>query len=252
MIYVTTAANDKDLLEALQSRDLAIPQGDLPADFAFQGQWDGGRPLWACGDRKHLGDLLQCIRDGRHVRQLQRCREAGYEIQYLVVEGAIIKHNITGNVAIRKGKNVVDHPAHIPFSELTAYLEEVALYGGVQVRLTLGLTSTVSAILQAYKTLAVPPDHHKVLHKVYSIPHTGAADMLGRRPSLLRRIAKELPGVGWELSQRVEDHFSSVGEMLTAAPSLWEDIEGIGSTKAQRITGAITDTHFRTTARRDT
>jgi len=250
-IYVTTAANDKDLVQALTSKGLAIPQSDLPADFAFKGQWDGGRDMWVCGDRKKVTDLLQCIRDGRHVRQIQRCSEAGYEIQYLIIEGQLLKNMHTGKVSKWVEKGLTSYHANMDYSEVQAYLEQLQIYGGIQVRYSKYLMDTVEHILQAWKTLTKPPDAHQVLHKVYSTPHTGAADMLRRRPSLLRRIAKELPGVGWELSQRVEDHYSSIAEMMEAPTIEWKKIDGIGLTKAQTIRQSIADTHFRSTARRE-
>jgi len=53
--------------------------------------------------------------------------------------------------------------------------------------------------------------------------------------SLVRRVAKELPGVGWELSGRAEMEFESVREMVNADESRWEKLDKVGPGKSKRI-----------------
>ncbi len=56
---------------------------------------------------------------------------------------------------------------------------------------------------------------------------------------MLRRVAKELPGIGWERSLAVEKHFVSVLAMMLAKSPEWEKVDGIGKTLAQKIVKAI-------------
>ena len=54
-------------------------------------------------------------------------------------------------------------------------------------------------------------------------------------PSLLRRVAKELPGIGWERSLLVESHWKSIRDMVNATPEEWTQIDGIGKGISKRI-----------------
>jgi ERCC4-type nuclease len=55
------------------------------------------------------------------------------------------------------------------------------------------------------------------------------------RPSLVRRIASELPGIGWGKSQAVDEHFLSVEDMILASEKKWASIPGIGKKLSQNI-----------------
>jgi NAD-dependent DNA ligase len=49
-----------------------------------------------------------------------------------------------------------------------------------------------------------------------------------RKPTLVRRIAAELPLIGWGKSKAVEEYFPSVVQMVTASEKEWREIPGIG------------------------
>ena len=57
----------------------------------------------------------------------------------------------------------------------------------------------------------------------------------GRVVSLVRRVAKELPGIGWERSLLVEETFDSVRTMVNAPLEEWLEIEGIGKGIATKV-----------------
>jgi len=59
--------------------------------------------------------------------------------------------------------------------------------------------------------------------------------LLLKPPSLVRRVAKELPGIGWERSLLVEETFDSVRTMVNAPLEQWLEIEGIGKGIATKV-----------------
>lgn len=64
-------------------------------------------------------------------------------------------------------------------------------------------------------------------------------------PTLLRRIAKELPGIGWVRSKLVEQRFGTVYDMISAGPQEWVKIEGVGKLTAKRVFEAMRTKGFR-------
>ena len=59
--------------------------------------------------------------------------------------------------------------------------------------------------------------------------------MLLQQPSLMRRVAKELPGIGWERSLVVEAKWDSVRDMVNAPVEEWLELDGIGKGIASRV-----------------
>ena len=80
MIYLTTAANDRDLVRLFG--DLAMDVPIQYGDFIFHGKV-GGEVVRVCGERKKFSDLVACINDGRHVQQVQSAHEAGFQYYFL-------------------------------------------------------------------------------------------------------------------------------------------------------------------------
>ena len=73
---------------------------------------------------------------------------------------------------------------------------------------------------------------HSSLKKFYTSP---MSPVLLTRPSLVRRVAKELPDIGWERSLTIEQRWSTVREMVNAPADEWIELEGIGKGIASKI-----------------
>ncbi len=54
-------------------------------------------------------------------------------------------------------------------------------------------------------------------------------------PSILRRAAAVLPGIGITRSKAVEDHFKSIRAMVNASEKQWMEIEGVGIKLARKL-----------------
>jgi len=240
MIFVTTAPNDADLLEILEDNAIGVP---LPyGDATFQGVWDGGEVVNVCIERKKLGDLATCIvSTGRHLNQIRSAREAGFGFIVLVFEMDAWRFRIgeNGYMETRVGKEWVEMMPRISYVRLDQYLNELGYFMGVLVKRSGGVWETARQILDLYQLFAVEPQKHGSLKKFYTPQVSVECVSLLAKPSLVRRVANQLPGVGWELSRGVEVRFRNVEEMAEGGVKDWMDVDGIGKVMAKRIVRVI-------------
>ncbi len=235
-LYLTTEPNDADILELLKG--IATPSDIRYGDFAFVGLWTDRVEVNVCGDRKKVGDLITCVNDGRHVQQVQDARAAGYDFVFLVVEGLMRPSPTSGALQHRSGSGWRDHPANIDYSRIEAYMTEMELYAGVTVKRTASPNETAFYIRHLYKQFARPPEDHTSL-QLFHKDKGPAVDFLSSRPTLLRRWAKELSGVGWDRSAAIADHFNSITAMYEADQKEWQKISGVGKKTAETVHNEI-------------
>lgn len=232
MIFVTEAPNDRVLLPAFGS--LAIPAPIPHGDFNFWGVWEGNVPTRVCGERKKLGDLINSISTGRYLAQWQAAREAGFEHFFLVLEGRFRSGN-NGLVEVPRsfGGRRGWYPAipNLEYVRLDDYLTELTAYLGVIVKQSENPRETVKIVIHLYNLFQDPPEKHGSLHTIYKPPRPA---MVYGRPTLLRRVASELGGIGWERSRAVEEAFGTVKAMVGATPDEWKAVPGIGKVTAKR------------------
>ena len=76
-------------------------------------------------------------------------------------------------------------------------------------------------------------------HRAHLAFDNSQALSLISRPSLVRKMAACLPGLGWERSGKVASHFASVVDMVNAPRQEWEEIEGIGKGIAGNVVKAM-------------
>jgi len=197
-----------------------------------------------CCERKKIGDMASCILDGRFLFQMQRCKEAGGDYLVLVLEGRYRRNPEDGLLEIpvwkinpKTGKrSEVWEPVRptMMHSRFTQYLLELQRDAGIIVMQSENVRGTADTILALYQNFQTPPDQHKSLNQIFK-PPTPTVQLI--RPSLLRRIASELTGIGWERSGAVAQHFSSVSEMVNAGISEWENITTTDSKGKSRKIG---------------
>ncbi len=234
MILITTAKNDRELIPLFGSN--AFPCNIPFGDFNHYGVWTEGKGVWVCGDRKKFTDMENCISDHRHLEQIRAAREAGFDFVYVVFE-ADWKDTPAGiQYKTNKWKD-----ARIGATQLRAYLLQLQYYAGVPVFQTKNKRETVALVLAIEKMFQKPPEEHSSLLGFHSQPEP-VIGLLGR-PSLLRRIVKEFPGLGWELSARVEakavEKGHDIKELIKWTMSEWEEVPGIGKGLSYQITEAL-------------
>jgi len=247
MIFTSNLPSDQDMIKALGSA--AIPVS-LFTDACFVSI----DSKIVCIERKKCGDLAACINDGRFLFQMQNCKAAGGDYLVLILEGRYRRNPDDGLLEIPVwGVNSRGNHAEIwkpvqptmQFSRFDQYLTEIQRDAGILVKHTENVRGTADTILALYQNFQTPLDQHNSLHQMFK-PPTPTVQLV--RPSLVRRIASELNGIGWERSGAVSQHFNSVTEMVNAGVSEWEnitttDIKGksrkIGRKTAEKIVKSL-------------
>jgi len=132
--------------------------------------------------------------------------------------------------------------AGISSHRVRSYLFELQFYAGVTVFTTKNKQETVDTVLALEEMFQKPPEEHTSLLGFHESPEPVVG--LGQRPSFLRRFLKELPGIGWELSKRIEDHAIRKGDgrvidLIKWFRDDWEEVEGVGKGLSAQITEAL-------------
>jgi len=197
--------------------------------------WEELRAIRVCGERKKISDLVQCITiTGRHLKQVQDAREAGFEFIFLVTEG-LYRPGENGELEVREGNRWVPYYPAIEYYRVDSYLNELQWYMGVVVKRSSSPRETARLVLDMYRLFQEPPEQHDSLKRFYSIPAPMRYRDWKKKPSLLRRVAKEFKLVGWERSEAIDQSFSSVAEFVNADRERLERVEGIGKGIAESI-----------------
>lgn len=236
MIYVTKAPNDAELMPYFP-KGLAQLYPVEYGDTCFVGAPVDGVGTLACQERKKLGDMISCIESGRHINQVRRAYQAGWNRQSLILQlDQPIREGVGGFLEVRRGKSWEPYTGigrEFHYNKLMDYLNEIYWLGGIQVIITRSTKQSVEAIVGVYRVLSKPPEGHRILDKFYSAP-IPKVSLLGV-PPLIERMAKELPGVGWERSKAIAARFVTVRRMARATEDEWLDVAGIGQGIVDRI-----------------
>lgn len=222
MIYITSAANDNDLRKALSE---AVEAPIAFGDVLIEGVSETGSKIWAVGERKRSVDLLKCISDGRLLKQVRDAYGVGWDRYFLVIE-SIMRRNQEGNVEYRTGPHWA--ATTMPWARFQAYLNALHYQMGVYVLWSTSVRNTAETI-RGLHTFFSSVDHQSL--KQFHAP----TPSLIYNPTLIRRVANQLPGIGWERSLSVENHWSSVRRMINASAQEWQEIEGIGKGISNQI-----------------
>jgi len=166
---------------------------------------------------------------------------ASYDVVYLVLEG-IWKSDQSGRILVPRGGSW--HPFHLgrrqfTTRELDGFLNSLSLQAGFLIRETHTLHHTAMLIYNLYRWWQ-KSDHTSLLamHK-HRFPDDSSGGVILQPPSLVRRIAAELPGIGWKRSLDAAKHFGSVEQMINADVDEWIKIPGVGKLTARKVVNDI-------------
>lgn len=230
------------------------------ADIAFPGSGEGGIPIQIGIERKRFGDLLSSISSGRLSSHQLPGLVASYGVVYLVVEGIWRVDADTDMVerwvgkgrekgkSKNKSKDKSKDKSGSGWKEwkfgnerwtgnrVYGYLNTLEMKVGVHVHHTSTPMETVQWTNRLHKWWNKGWDKHTShIGTGYGKLNKGTSIVQLSKPALMRRIAKELPGIGTKLSGVVEKHFGSVFEMVLASEKDWMKIPGIGKVLAQNV-----------------
>ncbi len=252
MILVDSRIGSGDLLIPLKKRVNGQAQSAVldSGDVAFGGCGPDGDIIIGV-ELKGLGDMLTSMRSGRYIEQLNRMLET-YQAIYLFIEGVwrpsedgIIETPTRGgwgplSLSSKEQRDKGRRRAYYSYSELDKFITSLEMKRSVIVRRIprfprSSRLETVMSLVNLYNWWQKPWESHSSVEAV----KLQSGNPLTGKVSTLRRVAAALPGVGWELSRRVEQHFKSVENMAGALSSEWMEVSGIGKGRALEICKAI-------------
>ncbi len=241
ILFVTTSPNDDDLAKVLGSSAIRCP---VPSDVCFWGRGEGGTVLRVACERKKTGDLAQCIYNGRLLYQAQVAKENGIDVFCLIVEGRVRSSPDDGLLEVpvwginprtmHRAEIWTPVKPTITYSRFDQYLTELDYLAGIIVKRSFDVKETAAIIKALWDNFQTPPERHQSLKQMFK-PAPPTVQLV--RPSLTRRIASELDGIGWERSGAVAQYFKSVTEMVNAGVEEWENIVTIDDKDKSRRLG---------------
>ena len=241
-LYCTNEPNDADLVRTLGSSVLAVP---LFTDCCFSSVDEKIVVI----ERKKLGDMASCILSGRFILQMQNCKVANSDYLILILEGRYRRNPEDGLLEVPVWVPFVNVGGYhkrreewqpvkptMMFSRFDQYLTELQRDVGIIVKHTENVRGTADVILALYQNFQTPQDGHHSLNQIFK-PPTPTVQLV--RPSLVRRVASELPGIGWGRSGVVAEHFPTVRAMVEADWKEWALLDGIGKKTAQKVVKSL-------------
>lgn len=248
MIIVDDRAGSNRYPHLLSALGVKVTLGRLEyGDFSFLGSGPADAPVTIGIEHKRLDDLLQSITTGRFAGHQLPGLVTAYDHPYLMVEGIWRPEPGSGILQIRSGKGWQDHgrgARRWMYRDLEQWLYTIEHKAGVSVRKTSTSDESARSIQALYSWWCRGWDDHRS-HLAISQAHTitrSRDSALLHRPTLVRRIANELDGIGWDRSAAVAAHFPTVAQMMAADAKEWAKVPGIGKTIATRIVASLRGT----------
>lgn len=239
MILVDDREGSKDMLERL--RRVGIESELQRLEFG-DCCWIGSGPDGPClvgVELKTVQDLLASMRTGRLCGHQLPGMTEDYTAIYLIVEGMVREEPESGILQqYNRGgwRDVHVGQQRFLWSEMESYLTSIDTLVGVHVRRTATPRETISCVRTLYQWWQKPWDHHSS-HKVLYTPLPEKSLLI--KPSPVRRVAAQLPLIGYDRSGDVAKFFKTVFVMANADEGSWLQIPGIGKKIAKRVVRAI-------------
>jgi ERCC4-type nuclease len=220
-------------------RKLGVPAtlGKLKfGDVSFPGSGPAGEVKVGI-ELKTVGGLLTDMQTGRFAGHQVPGMQAEYQYRYLVLEGAM-RTSRDGLLEVPRGPDHWWSPnPRIMYVDFLKFIDDIDLRAGFHIRRTWNKEDTVCMIAAEYSGWTKKWDAHRALKQFNEAAPSGV--VLFRPPTLTRLWAHQLPGVGWDRSEKAEATFRTPLDLARASMSEWEAVPGIGATLSVRIWKAI-------------
>jgi ERCC4-type nuclease len=189
-------------------------------------------------ERKRIGDLLRVIADGRFVSEQLPGLVNTYSRVYLLVEGEWTTRG-DGALLIKGARGQWEQPTWgrqdgWRYAEVTRWLISLEEGAGVRVARTNSPLESAAWLENLEAEFLKAPEKRHALQGIYYAPIPTLLT-----PSLVRRFAALLPGIGPGKSLAVAEHFKSVFDAVNAPMKSWLEIPGVGGTIAKKVWDAV-------------
>jgi ERCC4-type nuclease len=251
-ITVDDRTGSVDLFPILRRLGLPCTLGRISfGDISFIGTGNEGVPVPIGVEYKKVRDVLQCMTDGRFAGHQLPGLVNSYSQIYLLIEGEIRPHPSTGILEIKSHKGFwyegMVGTRRFMYRDLAKWLLTMSIKGGLSIAQTSTLQETSVWLSALYNWWGGDGNGGWDSHKSHLAFNVSADIRFGAgrdrallvRPSVLRRIAAELPGVGYEKSGEIEKFFGSMEALFFATESDIACVPGIGKGIAAKVWGAL-------------
>lgn len=249
MISVDSREGSAALAPLLRSRGLPVELTRMTfGDVCFLGIGKDECPVSVGIEVKTIHDVLKCVTDGRFAGHQLPGLVSAYDQAWLLIEGLWRANPQSGVLEYYRNKGrgkwteATVGTRRFMYRDLWTWLLTVVNKGGVGVIIhpDWGQAATWIHTLYSWWTTKGGWDGHK---SHLAINETSRGQFFDRallvRPTILRMVAKELPGVGYEKSQAVAAHFGNVHRLVNATEKELREVEGIGPGLALKIYQAL-------------
>ena len=232
MIYVDDRAGSKELQPLFPPGSATLTHLEY-GDFMFTGHYDDGDIVIGV-ERKRIGDFINSMCTGRLAGHQLIGMQNSYHYTYLIVEGEFRANPKNGLLETNTWSGWYSYKAgkrQFMARDIWAFMNTLEVVCGVHCYHCTYPTDTV------YYLMAL---HHwwrkeYAEHKGHLQPHTGGDRVQLIKPSLVRRVASQFDGIGWDRAKGIDKQFSTVSEFVAADFSELIEIDGIGKGLASSI-----------------
>lgn len=242
MIEIDSRVGSKELFPKLQSRGIPCKLTTLEfGDVCFNWKGPKGRSISVGIERKTLGDLLTCIRDGRYIAHQLPGMKNTYELVYLLIEGRY-RYNWGGWIEVPRGKGWgPPHGTSSPpmASMLEHFLTSREVQNGVRVIYADTLDESACLIHHKYTYGLVDWESHNSSH-AFDESSDLVVGFRATPPDIAYQVASRLDGIGVKKVGAVTRALPSVEQMVMAKVDEWANIEYKDKHGKPRKLGAAT------------
>lgn len=242
MLILDDRAGSVDYLPLLQQLHVPVSLGRLDfGDAALVGNGPNHEPVFVGVEIKKLADILRCIVDGRYAAHQLPGMLAMYKSVWLLIEGEYRPDPKSGVLQQFKGRwvDVNVGSRRFMYREFDEFLMTCENKAGVKFRRSATQIETAYLIKDLYHWWTAKAWEE---HKSLDVFNNSMPTLQLQPPTLIQRIAKELPGVGWKRAREAASHFNSIREMIMATEQEWQKLDGVGPKMAERIVEAVSFT----------
>jgi ERCC4-type nuclease len=241
VILIDNRVGSKELLPFVQRVGYTAQLDHLEfGDACFEGNGPRGR-MGIGIERKTLSDMLNCIDDSRYAAHQRPGLLAMYDRSILIIEG-IWKPDAVSGYLMECIRTLEWRPLRYRmqmtrYAKLFRYLLTVQLAGQIVIQ-TRDMEHTAYNICECFSYFQKKWDDHTSLLETQKLNMPALAGP----PSLVRRWAADLDGVGVKYSMEAERLFRTPFELAQSNEADWLTIPGIGVRTAQSIVRQIHET----------
>lgn len=245
MIQVDDRAGSAQLAPLLRNMGCEVDLCRMDfGDVAFQGFGANGDPVQVGIEVKSLDDVVACITSGRFAgHQLPGLIQC-YDHVFLLVQGQWRARQSDGVLEQYKSTSRGNYWNEVGggqrrwlWRDVESWLTSMSIMGGLRVHRVPEYREGAMWLKTLYGWFQ--KEDHKSHMVIYSGKELYQDTALLVRPSLARRVAKELPGIGLVRSAEVAHQFPTLELMVAATVKEWTKVEGVGKGIATKVWKAI-------------